>query len=219
MRGVFRADRKFLAVFPSLNARRFSVRTQMPGNYYQFDRDAVFEQDRNAWRYLPIWMRGECRSEPKFLAMFSSVNARRFSVRTQIPGNSYHFACELFAGQNRNSWRYFPILMRVVCRSEPEFLAVCSCSRARCPSVRTIIPGDISQFTYGAFFGQRRNSWRYVPICMRGACRSELKLLGTFPSLNARGFSVRAKVPGGVFQFKCDAFYGQNENPWQYFPV
>ena len=48
-------------------------------------------------------MRGVFRSEPKSLAVFTSVNARRFSVRTEIPDGIYQCECEAFFGQNQNS--------------------------------------------------------------------------------------------------------------------
>ena len=41
-------------------------------------------------------MRGAFRSEPKFLAEFTNVDARRYSVRTQIPGVNYQVECEVF---------------------------------------------------------------------------------------------------------------------------
>ena len=42
MRGVFRSEPKSLAVFPSFNAVCLSVRNEMPGGVYQFERDAPF---------------------------------------------------------------------------------------------------------------------------------------------------------------------------------
>ena len=72
---------------------------------------------------------------------------------------------------------------------------------------------------------------------MRGVFRSELEFLATFTNLHATRFSVRTKIPGGVFQFgfaaffppepkfranrqfKCEAFFGQNRNSWQTLPV
>ena len=69
-------------------------------------------------------MRGVRRPEPKFPAVFSSLNARRVSVRTPIPGNSYQFEWEVFVGQTQHAPRWRPDCMRGVCRSEPGFLAI-----------------------------------------------------------------------------------------------
>ena len=50
----FDQDPKFLAEFPSLSARRFSVRTQIPGDIFQFKCDVVLGQNRNSWQYFPV---------------------------------------------------------------------------------------------------------------------------------------------------------------------
>ena len=160
MRGVFRPEPKFLAKITSSNARRFSASAKIPGGNYQFACEAFVGRNRNTWRYLPIWARGVCRLEPKFLAVFSSLFARCLSARTKFPGSIYQFKCEVLLGQNQNSWRYLPIWARCVPRSESKFLAVFPSSNARCNSVRTRIPGSISQFQCEVFVGQDRNSWR-----------------------------------------------------------
>ena len=164
-------------------------------------------------------MRGVFLSEPKFLAIFPRLNARRFPVRTEIPGSIPQFKSEVFVGQNRNSWRRVPICLRGVFRSEPESLATFFSLNARCVSVRTEIPGDISQFEREAFFGHTRNSWWYFPVKMRGVSRPELKFLKIFPCLGARRFSGRTEMPGGISQCKCEVFVGPSQYSWQYLPI
>ena len=160
MRGVFRSEPKFLAKITSSNARRFSASAKIPGGNYQFAREVFVGQNRNCWRYLPIWARGVCRLEPKFLAVYSSLVARCLSARTKFPRSIYQYKCEVLLGQNQSSWRYLPIWARGVPPSESKFLAVFPSSNARRYSVRTRIPGSISQFQCEAFVGQDRNSWR-----------------------------------------------------------
>ena len=164
-------------------------------------------------------MRGVFRSEPKLLAILRSLNARRFSVRTGTPGNSYRFGCEVSVGQNPNSWQYLRICARGVFRSEPEFLAIFPSLNARCLSVATGTPGDIYRFGCEASFRQNPNSWQYLRICVRGFFRSEPKFLAIFTTLHARCLSVRTKIPGDISQFECEVFVGQNPNPWRCFPV
>ena len=132
---------KILAIYPSLNARRFLVRTKVPGNSYQFECDVFVGQDQNSWRYFLVRMRCVFRPEPKFLA-------------------NVQFECEALCCQNRKSWMCFPVKMRGVFRPGPKFLSALSSLRARRFSVRTEIPGEIFQCEYEAFFGQTRNSWR-----------------------------------------------------------
>ena len=132
MRGACQSDPEFLTVFTEMNARRvsvgtkfpgdiprvkcdslfgqnrnsrhrFSFGTNIPGDFFQFGREAFFGLNGNSWRYLPIWMRGVFRREPKFLATFSSLDARSYSARTKIPSNIYQFERDAFFGQNRNS--------------------------------------------------------------------------------------------------------------------
>ena len=172
MRGVFRPEPKFLAKITSSNARRFSASAEIPGGNYPFAREVFVGQNRSSWRYLPIWARGVCRLEPKFLAVFSSLFARCLSARTKFPGSIYQFKCEVLLGQNQNSWRYLPIWARGVPRSESKFLAVFPSSNARCYSVRTRIPGSISQFQCEVFVGQGRNSWRCFQL-EREVCVSQ----------------------------------------------
>ena len=154
MRGAFRSEPKSLAIFPS--------------------------QTRNPWRLLPIRTRGVVWSGPKFLAVFTNLNARRSSARTtflaifpnlnarrlsvrpRTPGNFKQFKCEAFFGKDQNSWRYFPIRMRGVCRSEPEYLTVSSSLNAKCFSGRTKNPSHVSQFARDVLFGQNQISrWRF----------------------------------------------------------
>ena len=146
-------------------------------------------------------MRGVFRSDPKFLAVFPSLGARLFSVRTKIPGGICQFACEVSVGQKQSAWRYFPVCMRSVFRAGPELLAIFSSLNARCLSVRTRTPGDVSQFTCEVFVGQSQNSWRYFPIWMLSGFQAEPKFLVTFPSPNARCYSVRTWIPGSIAQF------------------
>ena len=160
-------------------------------------------------------MRGVLRPGPKFLAVCSNLNARRLSVRTKAPGSIHHFECEVFVSGNQSLWRYFPVLLRGVSRPEPKFLVMFSSLNARRFAARTKIPGDVFQFDCEAFFGQDRNSWRYLPMRMRGVCRSEPKPPAVFSNLNARCPSVRTEIPSSCSQFKCMVFVGQNQNPWQ----
>ena len=204
-RCVFQSQPKFLAIVSSLNATCSSVRTEFRGSSFQRNAGGFVGQDQNSSRYFPVQMRGVCRSETNSLAVFSDLNAMGFSVRTEIPGGIYQFECEAFCGQNQNPRRYFPVKMRGVCRSEPEFLAVCTRLNAR-------------------------RSWRFSLVFARGVClsapkflaistnlnrrrfRSEPKFLAIATSLNAGRVSVRTKIPGGIPQFKCEAFLGQNRN-------
>ena len=101
----FRSGPKSLAVFTHVNARRRSVRTKVPGDVYQCKCVAFFGQGRNSWRNLAVRMRGAFHSEPKFLAIFLSLNAGRFSVRTEVPVDVYQFECKVFFREDRNSWR------------------------------------------------------------------------------------------------------------------
>ena len=153
MRGVRRSEPEFLAMFPSMNSRCLSVGTRFPGDVsqfkceafsdrteilgdiFQFAREAFSGQNRKSWQYFPVEMRGVRRSELKFLAAFSGLNARRFSARTEIPGGISLFKCEVFANLV-----------------------------ARCLSGRTKIPGGIYQFGCEVSVGQNQNSWRYSPV-------------------------------------------------------
>ena len=164
-------------------------------------------------------MRCVIRSEPKSLAAFPSLNARRLPARAKIPDNFYHFEREVFVDQHPNSWRFFPVWARGVFRSEPKFLAAFPSLGARCLSVSTKIPGDISQCACEVFVRQNQNAWRFSPVSTRGVFRPEPKFLAARSRLNARSFLVRTKIPGGVPQFECEAFFGQNQNSWQYIPV
>ena len=219
MRGVIRPVPKFLAIVTSLNARCLSVRTEIPGGIYQYGCELFFAQNRNSWRYFPVWTRGVFRSEPKRLAVFTSLNARLFSARTKIPGGICQFACEASVGRKPSAWRYFPVCMRSVFRAGPELLAIFSSLNARCLSVRTRTPGDVSQFKCEVFVGQNQNSWRYFPIRTLSGFQSEPKFLATFPSPHVRCYSVRTWIPGGISQFKCGVPVGQDPMSWQYLPV
>ena len=183
MRGVFRAEPKFLAVFTNLDARSDSARTEIPGDIFQSKCEALSGQNRNSWRYLPICMRGCFRPDPKFLAKFFLVFTRR------------------------------------AFRSGPKFLAIFPRLYARCYSVWTEIPGEIYQFKCEACSSQHRNSWQYLPVQIRGVFLSEPKFLAVFSSLGARCLSVRTQIPGYSYQFECEVFVGQNQNSLRYFPV
>ena len=150
--------------FPVGSARRFSVRTEMPGGFSQFKCEAFVSPSQCSWLFLPVGMRGVCPAEPKFLAMFTSPNARRFSVSTKVHGNIYHFACEVFVGQNQNSWRYLLIWARGVCRSEPKFLAVFSSLNTRRSLARTQIPGNFRHFACDVSVGQNQIAWQFAPV-------------------------------------------------------
>ena len=180
MRGVLRSEPKFSAVFSSFNAtclsvrtrhlaifsyleaRGSSARTKVPGSSYQFECEALFGQNENSWRYVPIRLRGAFRSEPKSPAVFPSLNAGRVSVGTKIPGDIYQIEFEGLFGQNSDSWRIFPGINARRFRSERKFLDVFTSLDPRRFAARTKIPGDVYQFKCGAFFGQNRNSlWRF----------------------------------------------------------
>ena len=201
MRCVCRSGPEFLAVFPSSNARRYDVRTEIPGGISQFKWEAFFGRGRNFCRFCPVCARGVFRSEPKFLAKYSSVNARRLSARPEIPGDIYQFGC-----------------VRVF-QSGPNFLVIFPRSNAMSFSVRTKVPGDFPQDECEAFFGQNQNSLRYFQIRMRGVVWSGPKFLAACPSLNAKRFLVRTEIPGDISQFEFAASFGQNQNPWRRFPV
>ena len=177
MRGVCRPEPKFLAICPSLNARRFSARTRLPGEFYQFKCGAFFS------------------SEPKFLAIFTTSEGGRFLVRTKIPGGFFLFECEAFFGQNQNPRRYCPVYMRCVCRPEPKFLA-------------------IYQSKFEVLFFQNPNSWRYFPVSMRGVFRPKPRPLAVLPNGNARRYLGSTEIPGNSYQVECGAFVGQNQNCW-----
>ena len=176
-------------------------------------------QNQNSWRFLPVRFRGVFRSKPKFVAVFSSADARCYSVRTETPGNSNQFVCEAFFSQNRNSYHYSPVYIRGVLRTGPKFLAVFPSLNARRLSVRTKAPGSIYQFACEVFLSENQSSWRYFPVLMRGVSRSEPKYLAMFSSLHARRFSVGIKIPGDIYQFGCEVVVGQNQNPRQYLPI
>ena len=216
MRCVCRPEPKFLAVSPSLNARCLSARTGIPGDISQFECEAFLGRNQNSWHYVPIWIRGAFWSEPKFLVIFTNLDARRFSVRTEIPGVISQFECEVFVGQSQYSWRYFPVLIRGVFRSGPKFPAVCASLGARRYSVRTEMPGGVFQCECEV---GTKSSWRYVPIRIRIVFRPEPKLLAVFSSLDEERFSVRTEIPGDIFQFEREVLLGRNLNSWRYFPV
>ena len=99
MRGGFRTEQKLLAVFPSINARLFSVGTETPGGVFQFKCEAFVGQNPNSWQLFPVWARVVFLSELKFLAVFPSLFARRFSVGAEIPRDVSQFKCLVFLGQ------------------------------------------------------------------------------------------------------------------------
>ena len=107
--GFFQSGPNFLAIFPRSNAMSFSVRTKVPGDFFQVECEAFFGQYQNSWRYFPIRTRGVVWSGPKFLAACPSLNAKRLSDRTEIPGDISQFEFAELLGQNRNSWRRFPV--------------------------------------------------------------------------------------------------------------
>ena len=109
IRGACRSKPKFLDVCTISIARCVPVRTKIPGDFYQFGSEAFFGQNRNSWRYFPARRRGVILSEPKLLATVTSLYARRFSVRTEIPSIIPQFTYEAFCEQDRNSWRFFPV--------------------------------------------------------------------------------------------------------------
>ena len=128
MRRIRLPELKFPAVLRNLNARCLSVRTEIPGDMFQFNCEAFFGQNQNSWQCFPVLTRCVFPSDPEFLAIFTNLNARRFSVRTKIPREIYHFECEAIFSQNQNSWRFLPVWTRGVF------------------AVRTEIPGGIYQF-------------------------------------------------------------------------
>ena len=173
-------------------------------------------------------MRCVSRPDPKSLAIWTSLNESQFSAGAKIPGGINQFECEASFGQdqpfwrnfgqNRNSQQYFPETLGVF-RSEPKRLAICPSLNARCCAVRAKIPGDISQFGCEVFVGQDRNSWRYVPICMRCVLRLEPERLAIFSSVNEGCVSVRTETPGSIYQFEYEALLCQNQSSSQFLPV
>ena len=216
---MFRPEPELLAVFTSVTAGCFSVRTKIPGDNFR---------NRNA---------GCVPARTEMIGGIYQVECEVFSARTEIPGDIAQSKREASVGQNRNSWRYVPIRMRGVCRSEAKFLAILTRLNAGYVPARTKIPGGIYQFECEVFsvwskisgdvyqskceasVGQNRNSWQYSPICARGAFRSEPKFLAVFTFLNEMCLSIRTEIPGGISQCKCEEFVGQNQNSWRRFPV
>ena len=145
-------------------------------------------------------MGGVFRSGPKFLAVFTYSNARRYAVRTKTFGDIAQFTCEVFVGRNQNSSQFTSLT-------------------ARSYSFRTRIPGDISQFPCGAFFGRGRNPWQFCPMGMRGVIQAEPKFLAIVTRSNASRFSGRTKIPGDIYQSECGVIVCQNQNSHQFFPV
>ena len=172
----------------------------------------VFGQNRNSWRYSPIRMRGVFQSGTGALAGSTNLNSRCSSVGTKIPGDISQHKWEVFGGQHkceasfgqvRSSWRYFPVYMRGVVRSEPKFLAIFPNLNAGRFSVRTGTPGDFFQFKCEVCVGQNQSSQQYVPVLMRGVCRSGPKFLAVFTDLHARSFSVRTEVLRSSYHCEC----------------
>ena len=175
MRCVFWSEPKFLAVFSILNSKT-------PGSVSQLKCEVPVSQNQKSWRYVPVYMRGVTRLEPKFLAIISSLRARCLSVRTRIPGSIPQFKCAAFSvrtkfvggisqckcgasfGQDRNAWRYSPVSTWGVFRPEPKFLVIFSSLNARCFSVRTKMFGGFAQFECEACFSRGQNSWWYFPV-------------------------------------------------------
>ena len=113
MRDFIRSEPKFLAILPSLRARRLSVGTEIPGKFLaivitNLNSRCLSVRIRIPGK-LPICMRGVCRSGPKFLAVFSSWSARRYSIRTEVPGGIYQATWEAFFGRGQSPWRYLPV--------------------------------------------------------------------------------------------------------------
>ena len=109
MLGVFRPEPKFLAVFPSVGARRFSVWTKVPGDVYEFKSEVSVGQDQ---KYLAVFSFLNARGSSvrtKIPGVFSQFDCEAFWVSAEIPGSMYHFECEVFVGQKRNSWRFHPV--------------------------------------------------------------------------------------------------------------
>ena len=109
-------------------------------------------------------MRGDIPSEPKPLAMIPSLHEGSFSAEPKLPGGLYQFECDVFVGQTRNSWQFFPIWMRGVFRSEPKFLAVFPRLNAEYLSARPRIPSSFFQFRSEALFDLNRNSWQLPQV-------------------------------------------------------
>ena len=204
----FRSEPDLLAVFTNLNAMCLSVRTKIPGDISQFQREASWVRTRIPGSVFQFGRGAFCRSEPNFLAVNATLNARCSSVRTKIPGDIHQFKCEVLFGQIQSSWRYWPVKRRFVFRPDPKFLAILASSNATRFSVRTAAPGDFSKLNAGRFFGQNQNSRQGLPVYMRGAFRSGPKPLAMFTSLNAKFTNLGAR-----------RFFGQNQNSWRYFPV
>ena len=168
-------------------------------------------------------MRGVCQSEPKPRAIFTTLDARRFSVRTEISGDIAQLAREAIVGRNRNSWQIpgnsdYQFEFEVFVSQNPNSWQITNL-HARCLSVRAKIPGGFFQFECEALSYQNRSSWRYLPGYVGGVFRAGAKSLAVFTSLIARRFSSRTEIPGVIYRFECEVFVGQGPNAWRRFHV
>ena len=191
MRGVTRSDPKFSAVYSDLNAR---PEPKTPRDICQLKFEAFFGQNQIPGGIAELEREAFFSSEPKLLAVFTNLNARRYSVGTETPGDISQSRCEAAFGQIPNSWRNLPVLTRRVFQSGPKSLAIFTALNARRFSVRTEAPGGFFQFKCEALFGQGQNPRQYLPVEMRGAFGSEPDFLAIFPRVAAGHFSCEAFV-------------------------
>ena len=67
--------------------------------------------------------------------------------------------------------------MRGVIPSEPEFVAIFPRLNGGRFSAGAKIPGGVFKLECEVLFGQNRNSWQYLLMCVRGGIRLEPKFL------------------------------------------
>ena len=131
-------------------------------------------------------MRCVCQSEPKSLTVFTSVNARRFSVRTRIPRRRGEISC-----LRKNS----PIIATVFCPRSLDFATVFALFLAEIyPSRRPFVSGlCLAYFSFfwifSVFF-----SLRSAPQCPPDSTRPPMFILT--PGAPAPGFRLRASGSG-----------------------
>ena len=95
--------------------------------------------------------------------------------------------------------------------SEPKFLEVfSSLNEGRFPAGAEISVGS-SQFAREVCFGQNRNSRRNIPMCGCEAFFGQTLNSWRYLPIWMRGvFPVRTQIPGDISQFKLEVLFSQN---------
>ena len=125
-RGIIWSEPNFRTIFTCKNARCYSVRAENSGKMYVLKCEVLLGQNQTSGQHLPLKTRDIIWSEPNFRAIFSSRNASRGSVRTNIPGNMYLLKCEALLGENRNFGQHVPLELRGATWSEPKYRTICA---------------------------------------------------------------------------------------------